>query len=106
MEPERTTDTHSAREPEDPLAETDADWLGTPLRSGALAVWAVNSGRAVVGEVVSWDRHFVTVKPLRQAYRLQGGVAKAEGRDPRPYTVDRMKLTILRPLGPGQVAGG
>jgi hypothetical protein len=79
----------------DYATDTGCDWRGTPLRSGALAVWVVGNNRAVEGEVISWDRLYVTVRPLRRSKRVQGGVAKAEDHDPRPQTVDRMKLTLL-----------
>ena len=85
--------------------DTGMDWRGTWLRPGALAVWVVTGGRAVEGEVISWDREFVTVRPLRQSCVVVGGVPKAEERDQRPMTIDRRKVTILRPLGPGQVVG-
>jgi hypothetical protein len=77
-------------------AETDADWRGTPLRAGALAVWVVGNHRAIEGEVVSWDRSFVTVRPLREARKVVGGVARAEDRHHRrPMSIERLKVTIL-----------
>ena len=87
------------------LDETDADWRGTPLRAGALAVWVVGNNTAVEGTVISWDRHYVNVQPLRRSYRLGGGVARGNDYETRPQNVDRMKVTILRPSGPGQRAG-
>lgn len=75
--------------------ETDADWRGTPLAEGALAVWVVSNARATEGRVISWDRDYVTVQPLRRSYEVVGGVARAEDFDTRPQTVARSKVTIL-----------
>jgi hypothetical protein len=78
--------------------DTGADWRGTPFRAGALACWVVGNDRAVEGEVISWERDTVTVRPLRRSYRVVGGVAKGEDHPtPRPQTIDRIKVTILRP---------
>lgn len=85
---------------DDPLAETDADWRGTPLRPGALAVWVVGNARATEGRVISWDREYVTVQPARHARRVQGGVARASDFETRPQTVPRLKLTVLEGARP------
>jgi hypothetical protein len=80
--------------------DTGADWRGTPLAVGALAVWVVNNARATEGKVISWDREYVTVQPTRHARRVQGGVARAEDFDTRPQTVPRLKLTVLKGAHP------
>lgn len=77
-----------------------ADWRGTPLVEGALAVWVVGNARATEGRVISWDREYVTVQPTRHARQVQGGVARARDFDTRPQTVPRLKLTILEGARP------
>jgi hypothetical protein len=81
--------------PDHPLAETNADWRGTPLKVGALAVWVVGNHRATEGRVLSWDRDYVAVQPERRSYRVEGGVPRCEEFDTRPQSVDRSKVTIL-----------
>lgn len=78
------------------LDETNADWRGTPLREGALAVWVVSNHRATEGRVLGWDRDYVNVQPTRHSRRVQGGVARAAEFDTRPQNVDRSKVTIIK----------
>jgi hypothetical protein len=83
----------------DVLAETNADWRGTPFRAGALAVWVVDNNRAVEGEIISWDRDYVNVRPARTSGRVVGGVPRAGTHHPgRPMNVDRGKVTVIDPL--------
>lgn len=75
--------------------ETDADWRGTPLAEGALAIWVVSNSRATEGRVISWTRDYVTVQPHRRSCQVAGGVPRSEEFDTRPQSVDRSKVTIL-----------
>lgn len=106
------TDTHEAEHPDRAsyirrlALETNADWRGTPLVAGGLAVWVVGNHTAVEGEVVSWTTDTVTVRPLRRSSQPVGQIPRADDHPgPREMTIDRAKVTMLRPPGPGVVAG-
>lgn len=80
------------------MEDTGTDWRGTPLRAGARAVWVVANIRAVEGEVVSWSREDVVVRPLRRSCVVVGGVPKDEAHDlpgGRLQAIARMKVTVL-----------